>query len=125
MKDKSVLFGIVGIFLGIIFGFILASNLNPKTAPESPTVSSQSMDHDSGMSMDEMSKLLNSKTGDDFDKAFIEGMIIHHQGAIDMAKQASASASHQEIKDLSSDIISAQTKEINQMQSWQEKWGYK
>ena len=29
--------------------------------------------------------MLKNKTGDDFDKAFIEQMIIHHQGAIEMA----------------------------------------
>lgn len=38
------------------------------------------------MSMYEMEKMLQGKTGDELDRAFLEAMIPHHQGAIDMAK---------------------------------------
>ena len=65
---------------------------------------------------------LNNKTGDEFDKAFLSEMIVHHQGAIDMANAALKNAKHQEIKDLANAIISAQTKEINQMKEWQQAW---
>lgn len=76
------------------------------------------------MSMDDMSAMLEGKTGDAFDKAFIEGMIPHHQGAIEMARAAQKSAKHQEIKDLAEDIIIAQQKEIDIMRSWLKAWGY-
>ena len=76
------------------------------------------------MTMSGMVNELEGKTGDNFDKAFIEQMIPHHQGAIEMAKQAKTNAFHQEIKDMADDIISAQTKEINQMRQWQSSWGY-
>ena len=81
-------------------------------------------DH-STMSMADMNTELENKTGDDFDKAFIEMMIEHHQGAVDMAILAKTRAKHDEIKTLSQDIISAQTNEISQMQQWQMDWGYK
>ena len=81
-------------------------------------------DH-STMSMADMNTELENKTGDDFDKAFIEMMIEHHQGAVDMAILAKTRAKHDEIKTLSQDIISAQTNEISQMQQWQMGWGYK
>jgi len=81
-------------------------------------------DH-STMSMAVMNTELENKTGDDFDKAFIEMMIEHHQGAVDMAILAKTRAKHDEIKTLSQDIISAQTNEISQMQQWQMDWGYK
>lgn len=79
-----------------------------------------------GMSMDmwEMQEMLEGKTGDDFDKAFIEMMIPHHQGALDMARLAETSAKHQEIKDLAKAIIAGQTAEIGKMQQWMEAWGY-
>ena len=77
-----------------------------------------------GASMDEMMNSLEGKSGDSFDEAFISAMIIHHEGAIDMAEEAKKSAKHQEIKDLADDIIEAQTSEINQMKDWQESWGY-
>ncbi len=76
------------------------------------------------MSMTDMSAALKGKTGDDFDKAFIEGMIPHHQGAIEMAKLAQTSAKHEEIKEMAEDIIAAQQMEIDMMKEWQEAWGY-
>ncbi len=76
------------------------------------------------MSMDDMTAVLNGKTGDDFDKEFITGMIAHHEGAVAMAQQAKQNAKHDEIKKMADDIVSAQTKEISQMQAWQQQWGY-
>lgn len=68
---------------------------------------------------------LKDLQGDEFDKAFIEEMIIHHQGAIEMAELTAKNAKHDEIKQLGQDIISAQSKEIDTMKSWQVDWGYK
>lgn len=76
------------------------------------------------MSMDDMMEELEGKTGDDFDKAFIEMMIPHHEGAIAMARAGQKSAKHQEIKDMADDIISAQQSEIDMMRGWQREWGY-
>jgi uncharacterized protein (DUF305 family) len=52
-------------------------------------------------------------------------MIDHHQDAIDMAKLSEKRAKHDEIKQLSRNIISAQEEEIDQMKQWQVEWGYK
>lgn len=85
------------------------------------------MDHSAMGMMDEMAGMntaLEGKTGDNFDKAFIEQMIMHHQSAIDMAAPGEQNAKHQEVKDLTRAIISAQTKEIQQMKQWQKDWGY-
>ena len=55
------------------------------------------MDHDMGamnpmeMSMNDMSKMLEGKTGDALNKAFLEGMIPHHQAAVDKAKYLAGS----------------------------------
>jgi uncharacterized protein (DUF305 family) len=64
------------------------------------------------------------KSGDKFDEEFISQMIVHHEGAVEMAKLAEKQAKHDEIKQLSKDIISAQEKEINDMKQWQASWGY-
>ena len=64
------------------------------------------------------------RTGDNFDRQFLAGMIVHHQGAVDMAQLAKKNAKHQEIKDMSEDIISAQNREIATMKQWQKDWGY-
>jgi Domain of unknown function (DUF305) len=75
------------------------------------------------MSMNDMSKMLEGKTGDDLNKAFLEGMIPHHQAAVDMAKYLAASNKPELVK-LGADIITAQTKEIEQMKKWMKDWGY-
>jgi uncharacterized protein (DUF305 family) len=62
--------------------------------------------------------------GEDYDRMFLANMIAHHQGAVDMAKLALTNAKHQEIKDMANNIITAQTKEIGDMQSWQTAWSY-
>lgn len=67
---------------------------------------------------------LRGLSGDEFDKKFLELMIKHHEDAIEMSRPAASNASRQEIKDLAQAIITAQTKEIVQMQQWQRAWGY-
>ncbi len=76
------------------------------------------------MTMDEMTKGLDGLKGDAFDKAFVEMMIVHHQGAVDMAKAIPENAKHMELKKLGEEIISAQTKEIEMMKGWLKSWGY-
>lgn len=75
-----------------------------------------------GMQMDGMMQNLKGKTGDSFDKAFLNEMIMHHEGAVDMAEAALKDAKHQEIKDLSQRIITAQEEEIQQMKAWEKEW---
>lgn len=76
------------------------------------------------MSMHDMAAMLDGKTGDAFDQAFLEGMIPHHQGAIDMANAALKNAKHEELKALATAIIDSQQKEIDQMKAWMAAWGY-
>jgi len=113
METKSLAFGIVGFLLGGLIVSIAATQMN------------KTDDMMGGeMTMSQMSDSLRGKTGDDFDKAFLSGMIEHHQGAIDMAKLAQKSAKHDEIKKMADDIISAQSNEIDMMKVWQTDWGY-
>lgn len=65
---------------------------------------------------------LSGKTGEEFDRAFLSEMIMHHQGAIVMAQAVLQNSDRPELKQLADDIISAQTKEIEMMQGWQKEW---
>jgi len=62
------------------------------------------------------------KTVSDFDKAFIEEMIPHHQMAVMMANMLLNATQRPEMKQLAQDIIAAQTKEINEMRYWYNQW---
>lgn len=58
----------------------------------------------------------------DFDRAFIEQMIPHHEMGVMMAQMALARGQHPEIQSLAQAIIQGQTAEIAQMQQWYQSW---
>jgi len=68
--------------------------------------------------MGDMMKGLEGKTGDDFDRAFLSEMIVHHQGAVDMAQAVLKNSKRPELLNLAREIITAQTKEIEMMKLW-------
>jgi uncharacterized protein (DUF305 family) len=57
-----------------------------------------------------------------YDLQFLDTMIAHHQGALEMAKPAAAKAEHAEIKTLATNILADQEKEISEMKRWREQW---
>lgn len=54
----------------------------------------------------------------DPDKNFLENMIPHHQSAVDMAKLALTKALRPELKKFAQGVITVQTKEIAQYETW-------
>ncbi|OGE88613.1 MAG: hypothetical protein A2722_04110 [Candidatus Doudnabacteria bacterium RIFCSPHIGHO2_01_FULL_50_11] len=139
MDNKNILYGIIGLLAGIILAWVFAStavnNQNAGMMSMMGMTATNGMmgnlnmmddhhDDDQNMSgvMEDMMSGLENKTGDEFDRAFIDEMTVHHEGAIDMANEALRNAKHQEIKSMANDIISAQSKEIIQMKEWREQW---
>ncbi|WP_375467879.1 DUF305 domain-containing protein [uncultured Nostoc sp.] len=57
-----------------------------------------------------------------FDLRFIDAMIPHHQGAVEMAKEAQQKSKRPEIKKLADNIIKSQDQEITQMKQWRQAW---
>lgn len=118
MQTKPLLYGLIGFFIGGLVVSLAATTF------EKPQVTETNTSTMSSMSMDDMTADLKDKTGEDYDKAFIANMIAHHEGAVEMAKLSAKNAKHEEIKNLSTNIISAQEKEISEMKQWQMDWGY-
>jgi uncharacterized protein (DUF305 family) len=58
----------------------------------------------------------------EFDRAFIDAMVPHHQGAIRMAHAVMAKKPDAEIAKLAESIIEGQSKEIERMNSWRMMW---
>lgn len=81
------------------------------------TKSSMNMDHEmpmNGMLSDEEFAELNRLVGTQFDKKFLELMIKHHQGALEMLDLLSG-AKNKEARNLANEIKSAQSSEIASM----------
>ena len=72
--------------------------------------------------MDDMTDMGALEIAEDFDKAFIEQMIPHHQMAIMMVSMLLNRTERSEMKKLAQDILRTQTEEINKMSTWYSQW---
>ena len=132
MRKEGITFGIIGLLIGVIItGFVAGQAVNSNNTGmmrmmgmSMDNSSRQTATNHSEMSMSEMTEQLKNKSGDDFDKAFVEMMISHHEGAVAMAELIPSHAKHDEVKNLGEAIIKMQTKEIADMKQWQKDWGY-
>ncbi len=81
------------------------------------------MNHGSGDSGMNHSMSMDLGPADaDYDLRFVDAMTPHHQGAVEMAKEALEKSQRPEIKKLAEDIIAAQEREINQLKQWRQAW---
>ncbi len=71
------------------------------------------MDHGSGG----MASGMLMKNGKYSDERFIDAMVPHHEGAVDMARVALKNAEHPEIEQLAGNIIATQRAEIRELES--------
>ncbi|HEX2034228.1 MAG TPA: DUF305 domain-containing protein [Chloroflexota bacterium] len=63
------------------------------------------------------------ETGDaPFDRQFIDMMVPHHEGAVEMARIAQQRAERMELKQLAEAIIRTQSEEIRQLKAWRRAW---
>jgi uncharacterized protein (DUF305 family) len=73
------------------------------------------------LSPDEMHELMASEERE-FDRLWSDGMIDHHEGALDSAERVIDDGEHPRVRELAEDIIAAQEREIDQMRQWQNEW---
>jgi uncharacterized protein (DUF305 family) len=103
----------------------LAKQIKDAQAPEIKQMTSwiessgagMDMGHDMGMGgmlTEEQMTALGKAQGAEFDKLYLEGMIGHHEGALQMATMIESS-SNSEAKELAANIIKSQSAEIEKM----------
>lgn len=59
---------------------------------------------------------------EEFDLRFIDAVVLHHEGAIAMAKQVLQLSQRNDLKQLAQTIITTQQSEIDQMSQWRQSW---
>lgn len=119
--NKNALIAIaVALLIGGGAGYLVGGSRNhPTESSTTITTTTNSAQH---VAQSSMVDDLKGKSGDSLDSAFLEGMIVHHQQAIDMANIVLERTTRPEIKQMAQDIISTQTKEIETMQGWLKAW---
>ena len=110
MKNISNLYLIIGLFVGSLLTLLLTINV----------VNNNNYG---------MMQMMGIRRGNDtssitsaIDKHFIEQMIPHHEGAIEMAKLAQIRSKNTNILNLAEAIIKSQSDEIIQMKGWYKDW---
>jgi len=129
MKNKNLI--VAALFVNACF--LLSCGDSNDTAAKSGMDSSMDhkMQNDSmnagGMHMDNimmqlmnntMTKVNSMKMSGDFDLDFANMMIMHHQAAIDMSGEEIAKGTDEQIKTMAQNIVTAQEKEIQQLQQF-------
>lgn len=137
MNKQTVLVATIALLVGGIGGYAIGDNDKgyergyERNSSESTPMGMHRMPDGSMMSntgapvptgsmgmMDHMSMMMVSS-----EREFIEGMIPHHQEAVDTAKEViERGGSTPEIKQLVEDIVVAQEAEIAEMKQWYEDW---
>jgi uncharacterized protein (DUF305 family) len=84
----------------------------------SNTVDHSTMDHGDHSGMQSSPGAADA----DYDQQFLDTMIAHHQGAIDMARLALAKNSRPDLQSMANSILVSQEKEIAQMKDWRQSW---
>ncbi|HET6746944.1 MAG TPA: DUF305 domain-containing protein [Candidatus Saccharimonadales bacterium] len=106
---KELLYGVGGLIIGSVIAVAVTWAIT-----NNQSTSSQMHNMDA----------TNGKTGDDFDKAYLDTMISHLEMSVDIAKQAGTSAKHDQIKIAAAQLIETQSRQIDAMKAWQMDWGY-
>lgn len=137
MQKTTIIFVTVSLIIGLGIGYVIGSKKYERPnrgefskniqmthqMPDGTTMMNSSID---GSNMDSMMESMmtgiKGKTGDDFDKAFLSEMVLHHEGAVEMAKIVLTTSKRPELIKLANEIVQAQTREINMMNNWQNSW---
>lgn len=75
-----------------------------------------------GMGMHGGTNISALSSAKDFDRAFIEQMVPHHQMGVMMASMAQTNSRHPELRELQQAMVRVQSEEIAQMQQWYSQW---
>jgi uncharacterized protein (DUF305 family) len=68
-----------------------------------------------GMLSEEEMEQLRSASGRRFDRLFLDGMIVHHQGAVDMAETVAREGVDVRVSEIAADVAAGQSAEIQRM----------
>lgn len=111
MDIKTVIVAVLALAIGVFFG-----SYYQKSRVEEPTISPEEA---SAIAQD---RDLSLKTGEDFEKAYVEQMIARKYETIKIAEQGATKATRPELKQFSQDLIDSEGETIEKLENWLESW---
>lgn len=133
MKNNVLVIGLLTLVIGLFVGYTLAPQtlmdadmmLEMHDEMEEYAEHEEELISDDGMmqhAMEEMMFGFRGKIGEEYEKAFLEMMIVHHIGAIEMAEQLLGETDRPELVKMANDIITVQNQEVDMMKDWLNNW---
>ncbi len=124
MKNQSIIcISLIAVGVGLALGYAIWGSADGMSAMHRMPNGSMMGDKNKQTEMGMMNGMDHSAMMVKSEREFLEGMIPHHQEAVDTAKEVIArGGSTPEIKKLAADIVMAQEKEIALMKGWYESW---
>lgn len=123
MNKNIIIISTLTFIIGFLTHAFIFTTLSPKGMHQ---MQGGKMMYDEHMNMEDMMHDMNAslrgKTGDALDQAFLNEMIIHHEGAVEMAELLLEGTKRPELIKLGNEIISAQNTEIEMMKKWRGEW---
>ena len=95
--------------------------MNHNSMNHSAMMNDNSMNHNGMMNHSDMKSSPNAASAP-YDLQFLDTMIAHHEGAVEMAKAAEVKTQNAELKAFVAKIAADQTREIAEMEKWREQW---
>lgn len=69
-----------------------------------------------------MLDMMRAMPAAEFERAFLEDIVVHHSGALQPARQCKGKADHPQLEELCRDNVEVQVAEIDQMRAWRCAW---
>ena len=132
-KNQTIIIALLALIIGLILGYFLSMHASPWGFFSNGMMQGEIDEHmyedeiisgDGAMihAMDEMMLEFRGKTGEEYEEAFLRGMIVHHIGAVRMAEGLLEQTARPELMMFAQDTIKAQEEEVDTMKGWLENW---
>lgn len=133
-NNPTIIVGLLALIAGLLLGYFFGTNTMPHYRfPTSDFMHEEISEHmygeeiidgDGAMmhAMDEMMLGFRGKSGEEYEEAFLRGMIVHHLGAVRMAEELLEETDRPELRAFAEDIVNVQSQEIETMKGWLETW---
>lgn len=131
-KNNTLVISLLTLIVGLIIGYFFGVNTSTRgffmndmhEEMEDHMYEDEIISSDGAMmhAMDEMMLGFRGKEGEEYEEAFLRGMIVHHLGAVNMSEELLENTDRPELRAFAENIINAQSEEIDQMKEWLDSW---